>query len=125
MNRKVVNMTLNRAHKQLMKKLGSEFSLKIEECDDGIPAVEAVKASGNSIGIVLMDNIMKKQNGPAAARAMRASGYSGVIVGVTGNVLDSDIREFKDAGADHVLAKPLDEAELVMIVRKVLVNMQA
>ena len=43
----------------------------------------------------------------AATRALRAEGFNNLIVGVTGNVLDEDVRTFLEAGADCVLGKPL------------------
>jgi CheY-like chemotaxis protein len=35
-------------------------------------------------------------------------GYNGLIFGVTGNALQSDIDLFKESGANEVLTKPLD-----------------
>jgi CheY-like chemotaxis protein len=34
-------------------------------------------------------------------------GYKGLIIGVTGNTMDSDIAEFENNGADLVLPKPI------------------
>jgi CheY-like chemotaxis protein len=56
---------------------------------------------------VLMDFIMPNMDGPTATRAIRALGYEGLIVGVTGNALDSDIQHFLLSGAVKVLTKPL------------------
>ena len=38
-----------------------------------------------------MDNIMINMHGPDAAQSMRVAGFQGVIIGVTGNVLENDI----------------------------------
>jgi CheY-like chemotaxis protein len=46
--------------------------------------------------------------GPEATKHIRALGYKGIIVGVTGNALPEDIKEFIDHGADMVLTKPFD-----------------
>ena len=35
-------------------------------------------------------------------------GYTGTIVGVTGNVLDDDVKDFLHCGANLVIAKPFD-----------------
>jgi CheY-like chemotaxis protein len=57
---------------------------------------------------ILMDFVMPHMDGPTATRKIRELGYDGLIFGVTGNVLQSDVDIFKECGADAVLAKPLD-----------------
>jgi CheY-like chemotaxis protein len=47
---------------------------------------------------------------------IRALGYEGLILGLTGNALDDDVRRFLDAGADCVFAKPFREAQLQTIL---------
>lgn len=46
--------------------------------------------------------------GAEAIRVIRELGYEGLIVGVTGNVLQEDADEFRISGADAVMAKPFD-----------------
>jgi len=65
---------------------------------------------------ILMDSNMPVMDGPTAARAMRASGYQGVILGVTGDVNEERIGHFLMHGADRVLAKPVNIEELVAII---------
>ena len=55
---------------------------------------------------ILMDNQMKNMNGPEAAIEIRKLGYTGLIIGITGNVMGPDMEFFKNAGTSHVLAKP-------------------
>jgi CheY-like chemotaxis protein len=55
-----------------------------------------------------MDFVMPKMDGPSATRAIRASGYTAPIFGVTGNAVDSDVNFFLDHGADRVMIKPFD-----------------
>jgi CheY-like chemotaxis protein len=40
-----------------------------------------------------------------------------LVVGVTGNVLEDDIAEYLDAGADLVLSKPIKFTSLMMLLR--------
>ena len=47
-------------------------------------------------------------DGPTATRAIRALGYTGLVFGVTGNALPSDVELFVRSGATAVLPKPLD-----------------
>jgi CheY-like chemotaxis protein len=55
-----------------------------------------------------MHRLCRGWRGPEATQKIRALGYTGVIVGVTGNVLEEDTKEFRDLGADAVLPKPFE-----------------
>lgn len=55
-------------------------------------------------------------NGCEATRELRSLGYHGVVVGVTGNVLESDIQAFVAHGADAVVTKPVNVAALIGIL---------
>ena len=47
-------------------------------------------------------------DGPDATKAIRALGYTGPVIGCTGNTLDMDLERFKDSGCDRVIGKPFD-----------------
>jgi CheY-like chemotaxis protein len=90
---------------------------------DGEQAVEAVSAtlvsSNNAQGelkppfdVILMDYEMPNLNGPEATEQIRAIGYSGIVIGVTGNVLKEDVDFFKEKGANDVLSKPVRFADI-------------
>jgi CheY-like chemotaxis protein len=51
-------------------------------------------------------------DGPTAVMQIRALGYVGPIVGVTGNMMAADVSHFTMCGADVVLPKPLVVADL-------------
>ena len=57
-----------------------------------------------------------------AVRKLREEGYAKLVVGVTGNVLDEDVREYLAAGADMVLGKPVKMDMLRMLIRHVKEN---
>ena len=57
--------------------------------------------------LVLMDNLMPVMDGVTATKHMRKQCYPFLIAGVTGNVMDDDVAEYLDAGADIVFAKPV------------------
>jgi CheY-like chemotaxis protein len=109
----------------------------LEEADDGLSAVECFKRalalpidhhkgqidihdieekSNRSFDLVVLDYIMKTLHGPDTAAAIRSLGFTGKIIGVTGNALPDDIEEFKQKGADHVLIKPLRADELAKVL---------
>jgi CheY-like chemotaxis protein len=54
-----------------------------------------------------------------ATKLIRKKGYTGCIVAVTGNVMDSDVQEFLAAGADMVVLKPMKMAKLDVILQSI------
>lgn len=100
-------------------------AVMITMADDGVTAIEQVKLmkeTGGSFDAIFMDNNMVHMNGHEAARAIRASGYTSLIVGVTGNVTKEDTDQFLSAGANEVLAKPVRRAELAAILAKLVLS---
>ena len=90
-------------------------------CSEAVDGVDALKKathnfatltnSGKTVHMydaILMDFMMPNMDGPTATKAIRELGYKGVIIGVTGNALPSDIAHFIAHGADTVLVKPLN-----------------
>ena len=105
---------LNR--RMLVRSLTTQKHL-CEEAEDGLQAVQKVQrnlaahasAPGASrlYDAVLCDFVMPHLDGPGAAREIRALGYTGRIIGCTGNGIPEDIEHFKACGASHVLLKPV------------------
>ena len=52
-------------------------------------------------------------HGTEATAELRKAGYDGVVIGVTGNVMQDDTDHFLRSGADAVLSKPLSIPKLV------------
>ena len=86
--------------------------VKFHECDDGVGAVTLIMQSKN-YDFICMDNVMTIMGGLEAPKNIRALGYKGKIIGITGNVLKEDVEEFMKTGADIVLPKPLNRSDLV------------
>ncbi len=59
---------------------------------------------------------MPRMDGITATRKIRALGFSGLIIAVTGNVVASDVDEFIQAGANRVLGKPVRKVDIEGIV---------
>ena len=55
---------------------------------------------------------MPRMDGMQTTRELRSLGYRGIVVGVTGDAHEEDIRAFKDAGVDAVLPKPITFRQL-------------
>jgi signal transduction histidine kinase/CheY-like chemotaxis protein len=75
-----------------------------------------IPVSKDMYDFVLMDNYMPVMDGPSACTQMRHLGYSRPIIGLTGHALGEDLQAFRNAGANAVLTKPLDVAELKTIL---------
>lgn len=78
----------------------------------------AMAASLRAVDVILMDDNMPNLSGPDATAAIRSCGYTGLIVGVTGNVYESQVAYFLAKGADRVVAKPLDLRDLEEVIRE-------
>jgi len=65
---------------------------------------------------ILVDYEMPVMNGPEACKAIREMGYTGFVVGVTGNLLPEDVGYFMDCGADAVLPKPFKYKDLEQLL---------
>lgn len=83
---------------------------------NGKEAVDLIKADMTAqsydpghvpIDSVLMDYEMPLLRGPDATKRIRSLGYTGIILGVTGNVLSEDVEFFLQHGANEVLPKPV------------------
>ena len=99
-------------NRKVMLKLLRERSEECVEAVDGVDAVAKVRTSIEAgekpYDMITMDYQMPNMDGPTATKIIREMGYTGVVVGVTGNVLPDDMRHFMEHGVDAVLGKPMD-----------------
>ena len=97
--------------RKMTTRLLQELGHTCFEANDGSTAIsllEEFSDGGQMIDMILMDNQMPIMMGIDATRYIREKlKYQGVIVGVTGNVLEQDIVKFIEYGANEVLMKPL------------------
>ena len=71
---------------------------------------------GDPYDFILIDYQMPTMDGPTAIAAIRALGFKGVILGLTGNILAAD----QDVMMSDVLTKPLDSNILWVKLRTLL-----
>jgi signal transduction histidine kinase/DNA-binding NarL/FixJ family response regulator len=81
-----------------------------QHSDDAVEEGRAVTVK--PFNTILMDFEMPVMNGPDATEEIRKLGFQKLIVGVTGNVLEEDVKYFISKGADTVLGKPVGIARL-------------
>ena len=111
------------SNRKMLCRLLKSRSVYQDDAEDGEAAVDKVRESmstQNGFDAILMDFVMPKKDGPTATKELRAMGYTGLIVGITGNGLASDIEHYLQCGADYVLTKPLDIARLDVAFRQYL-----
>jgi CheY-like chemotaxis protein len=58
-----------------------------------------------------------RPQGVSAVAELRRRGYAHLVIGVTGNVMADDVAAYLAAGADKVLLKPLQRADLDELLR--------
>ena len=112
------------SNRKMLVRLLERAGSRCQTATNGEEAVEVIRQNleeENSIPFdaVLMDHEMPELTGPEATETIRRLGYSGVVLGITGNVLKEDIDYFRSKGADEVLAKPVSLAQLQACWEKV------
>ena len=105
-------------------------STHCDQAEDGLEALRLVKekieerAAFQSEGkdyhgdydVIIMDYQMPVMDGPTAITEIRSLGYTGLIIGLTGNALNDDVQTMLFSGADKVLTKPLDITKLMRLI---------
>lgn len=61
---------------------------------------------------------MPRMTGPNATKIIRTKlGYQGMIVALTGSLLDDDVEEFKLSGITSLIPKPIQQSDIEKILR--------
>eukprot|EP00595_Chromulina_sp_UTEXLB2642_P002411 CAMPEP_0196761340 /NCGR_PEP_ID=MMETSP1095-20130614/543_1 /TAXON_ID=96789 ORGANISM="Chromulina nebulosa, Strain UTEXLB2642" /NCGR_SAMPLE_ID=MMETSP1095 /ASSEMBLY_ACC=CAM_ASM_000446 /LENGTH=379 /DNA_ID=CAMNT_0042110747 /DNA_START=527 /DNA_END=1662 /DNA_ORIENTATION=- len=106
------------SNRKVLKKILEKKGLECECAENGLLAVENVKSKGlDHYTIIFMDHQMPIMDGLTATAKLRENGYNKLIVGLTGNTMDEDIKSFKNAGANEVYSKPLDVSILYKLLK--------
>ncbi|GBE86745.1 hypothetical protein SCP_0906260 [Sparassis crispa] len=123
--------------RKLMSRMLTRIGCRVVTADNGEMALEmilgsapratpsseetgsaALSVEGSAVGedaqfaVIFLDNQMPVLSGLNAVAKLREMGRHDFVVGVTGNALLTDQREYLEAGADHVLTKPVLEKSL-------------
>ena len=93
--------------------LYGEFAVEARQtAGEGIAA-----ATGEQIDLVILDVKLPDMDGREACRMMRAGGYNGPVIMLTGQTADEDTVQGLDAGANDYVAKPFKFAVLLARIR--------
>ncbi|MDR2108044.1 MAG: response regulator [Coriobacteriales bacterium] len=116
----VEDIEINRA---VLRELLAETHAEVDEAEDGLEALEKFKAAPvGYYDLIFMDLLMPQMGGHDAARAIRGLQRDDAvrvpIVAISANAYASDREKSFDAGMDEHLAKPLDFAAVMEVLRK-------
>ncbi|WKK73749.1 response regulator [Marivirga salinae] len=104
----------------LTKKILMMQNYSIHSAKNGEQVLKALESE--SFDIILMDINMPKMDGMECTRAIRAlddKEKSAIpIIAITGNAKNYSIEDFKEAGINEYLQKPLNFDQLVETVKK-------
>lgn len=104
----------------LTKKILELQNYKILTAKNGGEVIKQVE--NNKIDVILMDLNIPIKNGMDCTREIRANENKEIssipIIAVTGNANNYTMEEFKEAGINDYLPKPLDFDALVLTVKK-------
>ena len=98
--------------KLLLERMGFQVSL----VKDGAEAVQ--KASTEQFDLIFMDIHMPQMDGYKATRLLREKGLETPIVALTADAMVGNDRKCIVAGCTDYIAKPIDRAQLLAVVRK-------
>eukprot|EP01036_Dinobryon_divergens_P039969 gene39969-biopygen31867 len=118
-HRRVLVVDDSLMNRKMLCRLVAQRCEQVDAAEDGTVAVCLVKESlinETPYDVILMDYQMPNMDGPTAAKIIRDMGYTGFIIGVTGNVLPADMDQFLQQGADKVIFKPIELPTLDFIV---------
>eukprot|EP00299_Pterocystis_sp_00344_P000422 c10120_g2_i2.p1 GENE.c10120_g2_i2~~c10120_g2_i2.p1 ORF type:complete len:436 (-),score=126.48 c10120_g2_i2:1316-2623(-) len=103
-------------NRTLLVRILNSFGMNCVSCENGQQAVDMLTGVGERFvkcQIVLMDKEMPVMDGYVATEKLRANPiFSGHIIGVTGNALDSQVSEFLSKGVDEVITKPVKSSRI-------------
>jgi CheY-like chemotaxis protein len=95
-------------------------NVKVYDAIDGIDAllktVEFNEKLNDEISMMLLDNVMPNLTGELLSKILRRIGYTGMIIGITGNGLEEDKEKFIENGADFVFVKPFTKVKLEILL---------
>lgn len=108
----------NSINQLLVTKMLEKFPWEILIVENGCEAVDQLE-SGGAFDLVLMDIRMPVMDGIEATRLVRSAdkAYAQIpIIALTANTMDSDRKQYLDAGMNAVVGKPIDLSELLAAI---------
>ncbi|MEP2179050.1 MAG: ATP-binding protein [Marinomonas sp.] len=92
---------------------------------EAVTLVEQAKASGQPVGLILMDMQMPDVDGLEATRRLRAQGFDAAqlpIIALTASAFQGDVEACLEIGMQQHLAKPIGQRDLIAAIDRWLVQ---
>ncbi len=115
---KVLIVEDNKTNQLLLSILLQERKIPFDFADNGKKALN--KIAKNDYALVFMDINMPLLDGLSTIKKLREQGFDKPIISLSANVLESDIKKFKKAGANDYLHKPILPEKLDTILSQYL-----
>ena len=118
-NAEMLNILLAEDHEinqMIFTAMLSPTNAKIRIANDGIETISEV--AKEMPDLIFMDIQMPKMDGIQACQIIKNTHPKIPIVALTANVMAQDIKEYKQAGFDECLGKPLVMDEIYSVVQK-------
>lgn len=108
-NKKILIIDDSEISRKMLKQFITFNNDKIEiiESENGLNAINYIHEKIDEVGLIFTDNNMPVMNGLLLIKILRALGYKGYIIGVTGTDHENFLNDFYNIGADFVMTKPI------------------
>lgn len=93
-----------------------QAGLEVTVAENGQSAIDQVRLGHPAFDAVLMDIQMPVMNGYDATRGLRRLGYSGPIIALTANAMESDRLNCLAAGCNAYISKPINRNALLRML---------
>ncbi len=108
----------NDVNRRLVSLLVERTGAELVHVNNGAEALEM--AVREPFDLILMDIQMPVMNGRDATAALREAGVNTPVVALTANVMSEDIADYRLAGCNEHLAKPIDKQRLYEVLARYL-----
>jgi PAS domain S-box-containing protein len=109
----------NDVNRRLVSLLVSRTGAELVNVNNGAEALDL--ALRESFDLILMDIQMPVMNGRDATAAIREAGLNTPVIALTANVMTEDIADYRLAGCNDHLAKPIDKQRFYEVLARYLV----
>ncbi|GGC67373.1 7TM diverse intracellular signaling domain-containing protein [Marinobacter halophilus] len=108
----------NDVNRRLVSLMVGRTGAELVHVSNGAEALEC--ASRERFDLILMDIQMPVMNGRDATAALREAGVNTPIIALTANVMTEDIADYRLAGCNEHLAKPIDKQRFYEVLARYL-----
>ncbi|MFO8141091.1 MAG: 7TM diverse intracellular signaling domain-containing protein [Marinobacter sp.] len=108
----------NEVNRRLVSMLVRRTGAELVHVSNGAEALEL--ASRERFDLILMDIQMPVMNGRDATVALREAGVNTPIIALTANVMTEDVADYRLAGCNEHLAKPIDKQRFYEVLARYL-----